>query len=177
MFKNVAKVEFGFENCEVITLPFGSFGRFIISDMHRSLYRYASSRIQILEQADKIAIEIFKPDGQEYDPPAEGMTAIQRLTRYEDIVSIGLYYTDGSYDEFYADYDGEEINKNQKNHISSKGNLYIVIGKGLAIEDYFPEDDIEDPHMIEYRKATFRDDEFSWSQEDGAQTGFQDEGD
>ena len=155
--KRIKEIRFGFENCEVLALPAGSFGRFFLTDIRPEVRRVAVNMIGRYDRAHRTAIEVFRSGDREYSSFGKISSAFQRLTEYRDITSIGLLYSDGTEEEFYPVFDGEEENRFQQNHISAPGNLYILIGQDLELRDFFDPEEIEDKEDAGYWERLCRD--------------------
>ena len=156
----IKEIELVFENCESMVVPRNVIGQFDIEDIHVHIHRIASNAIAKYQVPNKIALEIFSEYNAEYQPFDMDIESwkdyrFNRITSCNDITPIGVIYEDGSHDIFYTDFDGECVNANQKSVVSTLGNLYIVIGKDMAIGDVFPDDYMDDEEEVKLRKDMF----------------------
>lgn len=157
--KDVVEIKIGLENCEAIELPVALVGELAIDNIKSYTRRIANNCITRFDAAEKIAIEIFSEADKKYETYGgqSEHTVFKRLTKYRDITDITLIYDDGTNNVIQArwkDTDEYECeNKYQKNYISSAGNLYILIGKKIKLEDYFDRDEIEDAQTMEFNKS------------------------
>ena len=158
--KKVKSIELGFENCEVISFDTNVLGEILIDDIHYKIRRYAINLIAKYCYADTVALEIFSEGNTEYN--LFGLTEVQhkfdRILQTKDITSITVKYTDGSEEDYWVKYNenNQYSNMYQKNYLSDLGNLYIVIGKGKKIGDFYDKKIINDKEEVESAKSMFR---------------------
>ena len=163
--KNIKSIELILENCEVIEIESKYIGMFRMDDIRTSIYRIACNAISKSQTAHSVAIEIFSEANVKYSPfgNCEEQLKFYRLAEWKDITSIELHYEDGSTETYYVDYDDGENdalgaeNLNQKNYISTLGNLYIVIEKDKTVFDYFDKEEVEDVESINFSKTMIMD--------------------
>ena len=173
--KHITSVEFCFENVEVMSFDAKYIGRCDIEGVSEAVHRIACNSIAHFVTADRVAVEIFSEANDTYYPMGDTnseTTKFERILAWDDIVVITLKYDDGSEEEFYVDYDegafegdlGAE-NINQHVMLSDLGNLYIVIGKDMALYDRFDADTINSEDFMKFNKrmqdVTKRDEENS----------------
>lgn len=156
------------ENCEDITIDGRYVGDFLCRQIEKSIERIACNSIMEMNTIKEFAIEISKEANDTPYLPfgsvpmlSETCTKFDRLLKYNDITSIefDLYdpYAENPDDtvvhyNYFVDWCGESEYENsaQKSYLSSLGNLYIVITKGIEdnpnimFEQYFDKEVIED---------------------------------
>ena len=157
---DIKEIELVFENCESMTVPRNVIGQFDVEDVCTHIHRVAANAISKYQVANKIAIEIFSEFDSEYFPfdvhdEDWKDSRFHRIVTCNDITSIEVVYQDDTRDIFYADFDGEYDNANQKSMISSLGNLYIVIGKDMSMSNIFSDEYVEDKEAVQLRKNLF----------------------
>ena len=147
--KDVVKIKIGLENCEAIELPVALVGELAIDNIKSYTRRIANNCITRFDAAEKIAIEIFSEADKKYETYGgqSEHTVFKRLTKYRDGTNNVIQARWKDTDECECE------NKYQKNYISSAGNLYILIGKKIKLEDYFDRDEIEDAQIMEFNKS------------------------
>lgn len=143
---NIKEIEIVLGNCEVIKIPGNNIGWIDISSIHHRVYRAAINYIQSINIADNVELELL-PDTND--------KAVKRLSSCNDIVWLEIEYDDNNREIYYVDYDGNEVNNNQSTYLSDAGNLFIVIGKGMTIENSF-HDYICDKNEMIKRNELFR---------------------
>lgn len=152
MYRYIKKIELLFENCEQVTLPVSALGCVVIRSINMEIFRGAINAIYEGFYADEVALEIL-PNANEvgsndtFDDGAK--TILERIMAWNDVTLINVIYDTGEELCLSVDYDdgGDDRlgapNVNQKTYLSKNGALYLVIGKGKAIEDYFQLDEID----------------------------------
>lgn len=160
----VVSVGIVFENTEVMVIDAKYFGYFNIDNISRSVRRIALNSIGQLTYAKEVSIEIYSEANDTYYPFGDedcATTIFERILDYGDIVSFILKYDDESEDEFFVDYDEGEYggylgarNVNQHCMLSDPGNLYIVIGKGMALYNCFDAEEINNEKLVRFRKRS-----------------------
>ena len=154
----VKKIELIFENCDVMEFPTSVLGEVYIIKHETGIARVATNAIDKGTIAREIAIEIFSRGNDDYHPFKQDDQTdkkFDRLTRCNDITAIEVHYQNDSVDTFYTDYEGEEENVNQTTILSSLGNIYITIGKGDLMNEYFPESERESRMNVSIRMSMY----------------------
>jgi len=147
----VKTIRFIFENTDSVEFPTNVLGDVYIRKLETGIARVAMNAIDKGTIAREIAIEIFSKGNHDYHPfKTDDCTSkvFDRILTCGDITSLEIVYKDDSEETIYTDFDGEEENKYQTSILSSLGNLYITIGKGDLMEEYFPEKEREDKMNI-----------------------------
>lgn len=143
-------IDITFENCETITLEPKDIGFFSIENIAEYISRDSINSISKYKKSNLVIIEIFASKiNSEYFPfdiPSEKMLIKERFL-YNDITSLEIYYSDGSSEEIFVEYNGNETNDFQKTVIGNNGNLYIVISKDSNITDYFTTEMLNDEEL------------------------------
>lgn len=157
---NLKSITFGFENCEVLTIDGKCVGEFLVDNITKYFARIACNSIDKVEVANTFAIEISTSANESYCP--FGMkelcgptTKFGRLLQYNDITSIDFTLQDGETETTYSYWlywrEGNEcLNVAQYTHLSTLGNLYIVVSKDKKFEDFFDEKRINDKHSVKF---------------------------
>lgn len=140
MKKKIASVEFGLENCEVLSIEGKYIGNFSVQNLKSSIKKHYDS-ITHMTTCDLFAIAISKEANKDYfafDIEEFKHNTFKRLSN-GDICSVDLIYDDGSKDEFYIDWVGESEYKNeaQDSYVSKLGDLYIVVSKDQNVASCF----------------------------------------
>lgn len=160
--KEVKSITLVFENCERIVIPRRYIGIIYIEGINVEIARVACNSISKVTSAGTIALEIFSEGNGEHKPfgipqsPPEKM--FDRITECHDITAIDVTYEDDSYESFWTDYEaGSEDglgapNIYEKTKVSDLGNLYVVISKNKDIENFFPDEDINDLDNMQFIK-------------------------
>lgn len=135
-------ITFGFENCELLTIPAHMIGDMEIGDIKTTVRRIASNSISKMLSTDFVFIELFDNCKSIATSCGDDLNGFERLTKYSDITSIDLDFEDGSkIENIYVDYceDSDTLganNKNQSFYVSKQNVLYILIDKTRNIKDY-----------------------------------------
>lgn len=145
----VKSIDLVFENCEVISFDLKVLGAFLIDDIHPNIRNLGCNAIGKMLCADTVVLEIFKEGNAEYHPFQESTHKFDRILNSKDITQITVKYQDGE-EDYWVQYKGVYSNEYQKNYLSKQGNLYIVIGKGKKLHQFF------DKNMIDGEDAVIR---------------------
>lgn len=137
-YDDIKEIQLILENVDVITIPRKYIGNFYISSIQKSICRMGCNYIGESIVADKFILEVNEKANTHENSPNYGERYIfERLIKYNDICSIDIIYKTGKVDSYSFDYDGDDENANQKSRINKFGDLELVIGKELKLEDYF----------------------------------------
>ena len=152
--RHIQSIEFVFENCEVFSMDAQYFGHLHIGDIRRSIDRIACNSIGDMDIAHEFYAEIFSEGDGDYDFSGDTNRFVKfdRILAWDDITSVTVHFDDGTEEDLYLDYDGEEVNDNQTTKLSALGNLYIVVQHGKTVNDIFPDDEINDRDDISFAK-------------------------
>ena len=172
--KQIKTMDFGFENCESVLIPgqyIGSFRISTIPGQHIGSYPIGTillgkypldGEYYIKEMFLEILSELSKSGiTSNFDEEA-----LSRIHRFDDITSLSIEYEDGSTNSYRvswddADYcDGSEdscedveewydqySNKYQTSYLSEEGNLYLLIGKDLKLENFVTKEIFQEPSI------------------------------
>lgn len=163
----IRKLEFVLENCEVITIDGKYIGDFHAGDIRKEVSRMACNHIGIMEICHNFCVEIHKDANIEYSPFGCGdwkTTIFERLTKHNDITAIDIslydqYEDDGNdiVEHYYIHWgdDDEYNNSYQSSKVSKNGWLYIVASKDTAINEVYPDENIDDKDFIEFHEEMF----------------------
>ena len=148
------------ENCETIEIPRKFIGEFALSGVEKRIERLGCNYIGAYETAKFFMMEVFKGADVPRRPFGFGdeESTFDRLTKYADVTHVALEFDDGTRVSYAVDYDEGENegvlgadNVNQKTYVSSLGNLYLLIGEGKALFDFFDRESIEDAEETGFR--------------------------
>lgn len=148
--KKIKKVEFVFENCEVIEIPVNSLFIFSLEDIKERISRKAINMVASTRYTESCAICISKNANKEYQPFGvehfDKDFIFDRIRRFNDITYFDITYDNGESESIYVSYksESEDIgakNLNMETYINDDGHLFITICEGKSIYDIF---DIED---------------------------------
>nr|DAH73365.1 MAG TPA: hypothetical protein [Caudoviricetes sp.] len=159
---NIKKIEFILENCEVITIDGRFIGDFDLDNIKTRVRRVANAINKIVSVED-VAIEIRSLANVTTTCPwgvDETFKPFDRLTEHHDITAIVVYFNDNSSECYYVNYrsKGDYIgakNLNQHTHVSSLGNLYLVISEKNTIEDYWDIRKINDENAMYFKFSMY----------------------
>ena len=129
------------ENCECITFSRKHIGQFLLDDIHTTIAREGANYIGKSVQAGKFALEV-KNDAN-ISKTSTDKLPFNRIVSYGDICQVNIVYKTGKEDSYYIDYEedsqlpygGENIY--QKSRINEHGDLELVIGKDMFLDDCF----------------------------------------
>ena len=156
----IKSVTLNFENCEYVEIPCKYFGVFSVRDFHREIYRVASNCVKSNVIADSVVCEIFPEANADniFNFCNENELLFSRIRAYDDIVSLGLKYEDGRFEEIMVDYDTGDNdalgadNLNQSSFVSSFGVLYLVIDSNSKASVVFDDVTVADGESLRFRK-------------------------
>ena len=153
----IMRVEFRLENCEFVSIEREHIGHMFIGEFERQITRQAYNYIEDMVIANKVIIEINVNANEKClsSHRLEGCKPFDRLMAWNDITHIAIISSNGNEEVFAVNYD-EGDNKgvlganniNQKTKTNNFGDLYIVIGENLDIDEEFPDEDINDNEVV-----------------------------
>ena len=145
----VKEVKIVFKTRKDITVPATYFGDFKLDNISRRV-RY-DLWITERQQAGTVAMKILKEVDEIFDAihmiGIDEHGIVSHITAANDITALVLHYRDGTQETFYVDYhmDFDDTNPYQKTYVDESGNVYIVIARDKAIEDFFDIQNINHP--------------------------------
>ena len=131
--KPLRKIRIGLESYEDIYIEAADIGSFALADITKTVIKEFHSTGFFETENIGFAILVLKPSAnKELADQTNGKTVFERLTNYNDITDITLYYKDKKqgysvYWEGAEEHDFE--NKKQFSKISPEGFLIITIGR------------------------------------------------
>lgn len=136
--KKLSKVEFGLENCEVISIDGEYIGNFSVRDMKNHINKHYNG-IMHMTTCDLFSIAINRNANAKLEAFDDDERMIFERLSSGDICSVDLIYDDESKDSFYVDWVGESDYKNegQKTYVSKLGDLFIVVSKDENVDTVF----------------------------------------
>ena len=144
---NISKIELVLENCEVISVDAKYIGKIVARNIFPSIENDGYDDIKRRFCCYTFGIELHKDLGeygviQSYESLPN---VFDRLTYFDDIAQVVVYYKDGIEETYFTDFEGEEENKNQESYISAAGHLYIKISGMYSLGDIFDENILSTP--------------------------------
>jgi len=146
---NIIGIELGHENCESIFIARKNIGYLEIDDIKQKIVRVASNSIKNYQVAKSVQLELHA-DANTLQTDSFGMNEhlpFERIMTFNDITDISIHYADGNKEYFVVDYnEGENEGKlgadniHQKAKMNQFGDLFIVIGEKLDIDEEFPDE-------------------------------------
>ncbi len=186
----IKEITFTFENCEMITIPGKYIGSFCVDDVRKSVERVAMNAICEMDVCHSFCVEIHKDANVEYRACGHESNPVRKFDRFLEwnditqiefsLVSDETYFEleqcDASVPEdagwekkfsYFLDWGGgvggECVNPYQKTVISGGGWLYIVVDKNHSMEDFFPEEEINDPSYMQAEEEFLDIGDENWS--------------
>lgn len=157
---SIKRIELLFDSCDYIRIDRRHLGALSIGGIERTVQRTACNAIDDITWANKVCIEV-NTAANTTQPGAlwdKEQLAFARVTAYKDITRIYVVYEDDKEECFSIPYDTgtDELlpganNLNQASKLNQFGDLYLVIGKGLDIDEEFPDHEINDKEKREGR--------------------------
>ena len=109
--KKIKKVEFVFENCEVIEIPVGCLYVFSLEDIKERISRKAINLVAESKYTESCAICISKNANKEYQPFGvehfDKDFIFDRIRRFNDITYFDITYDNDEKESIYVDYNSE----------------------------------------------------------------------
>jgi len=142
---DIKEIQLCLENMDSITFNRKDIGDFFIGDIKSSISRMGCNYIGSLTVASQFVLEVKKEANIVENNENYGKRNLfDRLTKYNDITAITIVYKTGKTDHYSVSYDeGENEGKlgadniNQKSRINKFGDLELVIGKDVTLDDNF----------------------------------------
>jgi hypothetical protein len=157
----IRKLEFGLENCEVITIDGKYIGDFYAGDIKKEIARMACNHIGMEEICHSFYVEVHKEANKTYSPfgiEKDRTLAFDRLIKWNDITDITIHLYDQYNKETRDDESKDTVyhylihwvgdddyeNPAQKSKIAKTGWFYLVVDKTKTLEDVFPDEMVDD---------------------------------
>lgn len=130
---NIKEIELCLENCTSVTIPYNDIQFMHIDNITKSLtVRHTSCKQKYncyvtynCECFEIVILPSANVNGK-YNGYGEDETVFSRLTQYDDITSIMITCEDGTKENIYPKWSGQDINCNQTTTIE-EDKLHIVI--------------------------------------------------
>lgn len=160
---NIKSITFNFENCDSLTIDGRYIGDFSVADINTKIEKVAMNSFLKMDTADTIFMVIRKDANYDRYPFDDERlsdnkeTVFKRLS-YNDITSIDFKLVDPKIPPEHCSYyvkwigDSDCINAAQQVHVSSFGDLYLLISDKEKISDFYSDEEISDKHL---RKMMF----------------------
>ena len=134
--KQIKSIKLAFENVEVCEIPIHKINQLYLTGLHYSLNTLGYNLTSTNAHADCFFM-VLLPSIKD-NLTSDGQKLFERVSRFNDIVSIIAKYADGEEEEIYLYWKdankGGEINKYQKSKILNNGCLAVYVGKGRKLE-------------------------------------------
>lgn len=119
------------DNREKIILERDNVGWMQISDIKTDILKFEPDTVHMLNQANKIVIEILKDF--KYDSFGKEKSVFERLTSFHDIVAVVIVNKDETSKTYHADYEESEdgLNNINQRELIFGDKLTIAIGKNI----------------------------------------------
>lgn len=167
MQEEIKYIELILENCEVIRIDGKYIGDFDIDNIKESICRQGCNYIKRMKKCECFYISVYRDANIEKTVEftmgtlSEKAKPFKRLTEYDDITQIIIYFNDGKEEIIYVPWDEESEYRNvyQKTCVSDKGDLYILINKELNIENIWELSEINDEDDFKWKMFGCKEDE------------------
>lgn len=130
---DIKEIELCLENCTSVTIPYTDIELLNIDNIHKSLsmhhtsykQKYNCNVIYNCECFEIIILDSANINGK-YNGYGDYETVFGRLNQYDDITSIMLICEDGTKENIYPKWSGQDINCNQTTTLEN-GKMHIII--------------------------------------------------
>ena len=144
--KKIKAIEFGFENCECLTVDSKYIGDFSMEGFETKIMGAGVCTIREYTTCEKINLVIYKDANITVESYGDKYKVFDRILRWNDITSICLKYEDDIEREIYVPWDEENNNYNNKAQSSfmSDEHLYLTINKDCkSVHDIYTDEAVE----------------------------------
>ena len=144
--KKIKAIEFGFENCECITIDSKYIGDFSMEGFETKIMGAGVCTIREYTTCEKIDLVIYKDANITVESYGDKYKVFDRILNWNDITSICLKYEDDIEREIYVPWYEENNpynNKAQSSFISDE-HLYLTINKDCQnVHDIYTDETVE----------------------------------
>lgn len=142
MEKQIRSIAFRFENIEGVVIPAQYIGEFHVSKIRTVKKSDGSDHFAV----DEIFFEVLNDINESDIVSDDGEKALKRIEKFDDIIGFSIEYEDGEEIDYSVYWEGGyESNNCQTSYLSEKGNLYVLIGKDLRLEEFVSAEILQDP--------------------------------
>lgn len=153
--REIKSVILGFENCEVLEIPYSFIGLMELSNIKTSMSAVKQYGNELTSRQEcgtfVMALNRGLNGSKEHYLTSWSMEKpIDRIHSYKDIVSVEIVFTDETKDEFYLNWDETDdgyTNVNQNTQMNKLGDLFIEVRSDSDV--YFNEDIIDNKGFTE----------------------------
>ena len=144
--KKIKAIEFGFENCECITIDSKYIGDFSMEGFETKIMGAGVCTIREYTTCEKIDLVIYKDANITVESYGDKYKVFDRILNWNDITGICLKYEDDIEREIYVPWYEENNpynNKAQSSFISDE-HLYLTINKDCQnVHDIYTDETVE----------------------------------
>lgn len=158
--REIKRIRLGFENCEWMDFDATEIASIALEGITRNIRRYAINEISEMTLCSECFIELIPHANREHLPfggdGCEATTTFKRIMEFDDIVSVEVFYGDGSRENVHVPWDdatlGGENNLNQESYLSDLGALYIYISRRKSLRSIVDTEEVNDQSYAQYLK-------------------------
>lgn len=149
MQEQISKIELILENCEVITISGKYIGSFEVNNLQTSIRRTAINSIDKVQECESFVLSVYRDanviQNTFLDTGHYKVIIFDRIHNYKDITAIEVHFTNGKKEYICMPWCSATGDKNiyQKSYMNSKGDIFLVIGKGIDVEAIWGNDETE----------------------------------
>ena len=144
--KKIKAIEFGFENCECITVDSKYIGDFSMEGFETKIMGAGVCTIREYTTCEKINLVIYKDANITVESYGEEYKVFDRMLSWNDITSICLKYEDDIEQEIYVPWyeENNPYNNKAQSSFMSDEHLYLTINKDCqSVHDIYTDETVE----------------------------------
>ena len=144
--KKIKAIEFGFENCECITIDSKYIGDFSMEGFETKIMGAGVCSIREYTTCEKIDLVIYKDANITVESYGDKYKVFDRILSWNDITSICLKYEDDIEREIYVPWyeENNPYNNKAQSSFMSDEHLYLTINKDCqSVHDVYTDETVE----------------------------------
>ena len=144
--KKIKAIEFGFENCECITIDSKYIGDFSMEGFETKIMGAGVCTIREYTTCEKINLVIYKDANITVESYGDKYKVFDRILSWNDITSICLKYEDDIEREIYVPWyeENNPYNNKAQSSFMSDEHLYLTINKDCqSVHDVYTDETVE----------------------------------
>ena len=144
--KKIKAIEFGFENCECITIDSKYIGDFSMEGFETKIMGAGVCTIREYTTCEKIDLVIYKDANITVESYGDKYKVFDRILSWNDITSICLKYEDDIEREIYVPWyeENNPYNNKAQSSFMSDEHLYLTINKDCqSVHDVYTDETVE----------------------------------
>lgn len=128
MSKQVKSLGICFENCECVDIDVDKIDRLGFGEITKTsyYYRYTNTMMEHLRAKEFYVVFRMSPFGIFDEGMHENLSVGTRIEKYMDVTQISVNYVDGSNENYYVTWGGEDTGRNEAQKFFEEFGMWVL---------------------------------------------------